>query len=57
MIYEDVHSIVSCYAARSRDIGNLVEQFDGTMVSIGDAISPRTVEEVVLEGYQAVMDL
>ncbi len=57
VIYEDVHSIVSCYAARSRDIGNLAEQFDGTMVSIGDAISPRTVEEAVLEGYKAVMDL
>ena len=53
IVCEDVDTIVSCYAPQSNPDCDWIEANEGLTVSrIGDAISPRTVEEAVLEGLQ-----
>ena len=53
MVCEDVDTIVSCYAPQANHDCDWIAEIDGLTVScIGDAISPRTVEEAVLEGLQ-----
>lgn len=53
IVCEDVDTIVSCYASQSNRDCDWIEDIEGLEVSsIGDAISPRTVEEAVLEGLQ-----
>ncbi len=53
MVFEDVDTIVSCYASQSNHDCDWIAEIDGLNVSrIGDAISPRTVEEAVLEGLR-----
>ncbi len=53
MVFEDVDTIVSCYASQANHDCDWIAEIDGLNVSlIGDAISPRTVEEAVLEGLR-----
>jgi hypothetical protein len=56
IICENVDTIVSCFAPRSNRDCDWLDEFtadkDITLVRVGDAISPRTVEEAVLEGMQ-----
>ena len=52
IICDDVDTIVSCYAPQAnRELDVLLADSKATIHRIGDAISPRTVEEAVLEGY------
>ena len=54
ILCEDVDTLVSCYAPRSAEVPQwLVEQFPQMQI-VGDALTPRTVEEAILEGFQAV---
>ena len=63
IIFENVDTLVSCFAPQSsRELGELGGDHDhgqrGTQVyRIGDAVSPRTVEEAVLEGFTLAMSL
>ncbi|MCP4876232.1 MAG: FAD-dependent oxidoreductase [Gammaproteobacteria bacterium] len=51
---EKVDTIVSCYAPQANRTCDWVEDVDGLQLTrIGDAASPRTVEEAVLEGFNA----
>ena len=54
ILCEDVDTLVSCYALRAVEVPQwLVEQFPQLRV-VGDALTPRTVEEAILEGFQAL---
>jgi 2,4-dienoyl-CoA reductase-like NADH-dependent reductase (Old Yellow Enzyme family) len=56
IVCEDVDTLVTCFAAQSnRDCDWMGESDQIPVTRIGDAISPRTVEEAVLEGLQAGM--
>ena len=59
IVAEDVDTIVSCYAPRSNRECDWIEPKAGEFViyRIGDAISPRTVEEAMLEGFQIAWDI
>ena len=52
---EAVDGVVTCYAPRSRKGPDWLQEFDGKVLAVGDALSPRTVEEAVLEGHRAGM--
>jgi len=53
IVCEGVDTIVSCYASQANRDCDWMEAIDGLTVSrIGDAVSPRTVEEAVLEGLR-----
>jgi 2,4-dienoyl-CoA reductase-like NADH-dependent reductase (Old Yellow Enzyme family) len=53
MVCGEVDTIVSCYAPQANSDCDWIAAVDGLAVSrIGDAVSPRTVEEAVLEGLQ-----
>ena len=60
---EDVDTVISCYAPRSEDIAGELRQTDYvrnnpvTLLTVGDALAPRTVEEAVLEGFRAAWSL
>jgi 2,4-dienoyl-CoA reductase-like NADH-dependent reductase (Old Yellow Enzyme family) len=56
IVCDDVDTLVTCFAAQSnRSCGWIDESGQIPVTLIGDAISPRTVEEAVLEGLQAGM--
>ena len=61
IICEGVDTIVSCFAPRSNRDCDWLDEFtadkDITLVRVGDAISPRTVEEAVLEGMQQAWEI
>ena len=53
IVCDDVDTIVSCYAPQANRDCDWIAAIDGLTVSrVGDAVSPRTVEEAVLEGLQ-----
>ena len=58
IVCENVDTIVSCYASESNRECDWVEKIDGIeVVRIGDALAPRTVEEAVLDGFNASWNL
>lgn len=62
IICENVDTIVSCYAPQSnRECDWLFESTSThkqpTLIKVGDALVPRTVEEAVLDGLQAAWSL
>ncbi len=61
IICENVDTIVSCYAPKSNNqhpwMENLMESLNVDIQLIGDAISPRTVEEAVLEGFKSAWQI
>ena len=53
IICDQVDTIVSCYAPKVDSSSNgLFDDLPMMVHRIGDAVTPRTVEEAVLEGYQ-----
>jgi len=53
IVCDDVDTIVSCYAPQAnRELDKLLENSPAKVHRIGDAVTPRTVEEAILEGYQ-----
>ena len=62
IICENVDTIVSCYAPQSnKECDWLFESTDThkrpTLIKVGDVLIPRTVEEAVLDGFQAAWSL
>jgi len=58
IVCDDVDTIVSCYAPESNRDCDWIEARPGRQVTrIGDALTPRTVEEAVLEGWQLARQL
>ena len=58
IVCEQVDTVVTCYAPQANRECDWVEQIEGlTVFWIGDAVSPRTVEEAVLEGLQLAWEL
>jgi 2,4-dienoyl-CoA reductase-like NADH-dependent reductase (Old Yellow Enzyme family) len=58
IVCEQVDTVVTCFAPQSNRECAWVEQIEDMSVSwIGDAVSPRTVEEAVLEGLQLAWEL
>ena len=56
IVCERVDTIVSCYAAQANRDSDWIESIDGVLITrVGDAVSPRTVEEAILEGLNAAM--
>ena len=54
IVCENVDTIVSCYAPQSSRDCDWIDAIDGLSVTrIGDAVAPRTVEEAVLDGFNA----
>jgi 2,4-dienoyl-CoA reductase-like NADH-dependent reductase (Old Yellow Enzyme family) len=54
IVCEQVDTIVSCYAAQANRDCDWVEAIgDIAVTRVGDAVSPRTVEEAVLDGFNA----
>jgi 2,4-dienoyl-CoA reductase-like NADH-dependent reductase (Old Yellow Enzyme family) len=53
IVCEQVDTVVTCFASQANRECDWVLQIDGIKAShIGDAVSPRTVEEAILEGLQ-----
>ena len=57
IICDNVDTIVSCYAPRSNNRHQWLKDQDTETHLIGDAISPRTVEEAVLEGFKSAWQI
>jgi hypothetical protein len=62
IICENVDTIVSCYAPQSNRECDWLFESTGThkrptLIKVGDALVPRTVEEAVLDGFQAAWSL
>lgn len=59
IICENVDTLVSCFAPQSnRDCDWITDTYpDIEVCTIGDAMSPRTVEEAVLEGFKTAWEL
>ncbi|MCP4766268.1 MAG: FAD-dependent oxidoreductase [Gammaproteobacteria bacterium] len=58
IVCEQVDTIVSCYAAQANRDSDWIESIDGVLITrVGDAVSPRTVEEAILEGLNAAMSV
>ena len=57
IICDNVDTIVSCYAPRSNNQYPWLEGTNADIRVIGDAISPRTVEEAILEGFKSVWEI
>jgi NADPH-dependent 2,4-dienoyl-CoA reductase/sulfur reductase-like enzyme len=54
IVCEQVDTIVSCYAAQANRNCDWIEDIGGfPLTRVGDALSPRTVEEAVLDGLNA----
>ncbi len=54
VVCEDVDTLVTCHALRAETaLADHLDRFDGPVHVIGDALSPRTAEEAVLEGLEA----
>jgi len=57
IICDDVDTVISCYAPRSNNHYPWLTGLDAKIHVIGDAISPRTVEEAVLEGFKSAWSI
>ena len=58
MICDEVDTVVTCYAAQAnRDGESWLAGLDCEVTWVGDAIAPRTVEEAVLEGLHAGLEV
>ncbi|MBX2839475.1 MAG: FAD-dependent oxidoreductase [Gammaproteobacteria bacterium] len=57
IICEQVDTIVSCYAPRANNQFAWLNHLQTKVHFIGDAISPRTVEEAILEGFQCAWQI
>ncbi len=58
IICENVDTVVCCYAAKAnREVEGWLTSLDVEVSWVGDAQAPRTVEEAVLEGLQAGLDI
>jgi 2,4-dienoyl-CoA reductase-like NADH-dependent reductase (Old Yellow Enzyme family) len=57
IICDDVDAIISCYAPRANAVPVWLANSGVETHIVGDAMSPRTVEEAVLEAFQAAWDL
>ena len=58
IVCDDVDTVVTCYAAQAnRDGEDWISQLDCEVTWVGDAIAPRTVEEAVLEGLHAGLEI
>jgi 2,4-dienoyl-CoA reductase-like NADH-dependent reductase (Old Yellow Enzyme family) len=58
IVCEQVDTVVTCFAPQANRECAWVEHIEDISVSwIGDAVSPRTVEEAVLEGLQLALEL
>ncbi|MEM7562649.1 MAG: FAD-dependent oxidoreductase [Pseudomonadota bacterium] len=58
IICEQVDTLVTCYAPQSNREFDWLDNLSGFQVTrIGDAIAPRTVEEAVLEGLKAGLEI
>ena len=57
IICENVDTVVSCFAPRSNNRFPWMENLNINTQLIGDAISPRTVEEAVLEGFKSAWQI
>ena len=54
VVCEAVDTLVTCHALRAETaLADQLDGFDGPVHVIGDALSPRTAEEAVLEGLKA----
>ena len=54
IVCDEVDTIVSCYAPRANlGVEAMLANSTATIQRVGDAVSPRTAEEAVLEGYRA----
>jgi len=54
VVCEDVDTLVTCHALRAETaLADQLVGFEGSVHVIGDAVSPRTAEEAVLEGLKA----
>lgn len=63
IVCEHVDSIVSCYAPKANAEFDWLtapqnqQKYPFELYRVGDVLSPRTVEEAILEGYRAAMSL
>ena len=57
IVFDDVDTIVSCFAPASNNRPPWLENLDAEVHFIGDAIAPRTVEEAVLEGFRCAWQI
>ncbi len=54
VVCEEVDTLVTCHALRAETaLADHLDGFEGPCHVIGDALSPRTAEEAVLEGLKA----
>lgn len=54
---DNIDTIVSCYAPQSNNQFDWLDGLQAEVFYIGDAISPRTVEEAVLEGFKCAWEI
>ena len=53
-VFDNVETLVTSYATRGeRALLDALANYSGEVMAIGDCVSPRTVEEAVLEGLRA----
>ena len=57
IICDDVDTIISCYAPQSNNRHPWLNNLSAEIHFIGDAISPRTVEEAILEGFKTAWQI
>ena len=57
IICENVDTIVSCYAPQANSVIPSLDNVKCPVIKVGDALSPRTVEEAVLEGFQSAWSI
>ena len=58
IVCEGVDTIVSCYAPQANRDCDWLDAIDGLqVVRVGDAVAPRSVEEAVLEGFNAARQI
>ena len=56
ILFDEIDTVVTCYAPKSETLApSGLEEFQDRILTIGDALTPRTIEEAVLEGYRAAM--
>jgi 2,4-dienoyl-CoA reductase-like NADH-dependent reductase (Old Yellow Enzyme family) len=54
IILEDIDTVVTSHAyTPANDLKTSLQDFPGTVIPIGDCLSPRTAEEAVLDGLKA----
>ncbi|MFT5111637.1 MAG: 2,4-dienoyl-CoA reductase-like NADH-dependent reductase (Old Yellow Enzyme family) [Parasphingorhabdus sp.] len=57
IICDNVDTIISCYAPQANNQHAWLKNLNAEVHFIGDAISPRTVEEAVLEGFKTAWQI